>query len=274
MTVELTGDQLKMAEMQLKRYLPRSQQVYGYLVHINRVSSDPVRVLVDRWPEFSVVVCKPQCEQRGDIFKDILIFANDEAILEETIRKSPFFDWTQYMCVGINSRHMEIFTALASEKHVSYHRLAVCHKMILEDISNLPSIDSSGFSLSSLDESHTGLVCQMWKFAKNDGAVRMIRNMLANFPSYCVLDTEGKPVSWILIYASCSMGMLYTLPEHRGKGYAKVLVSTMAKKRHADGYPVFCFIEEENKVSYRLFKSLGFTEDPSYREAWCGFNDF
>lgn len=101
----------------------------------------------------------------------------------------------------------------------------------------------------------------------------MIRNMLAHFPSHCVLDAEGKPVSWILTYTSCAMGMLYTLPEHRGKGYAKVLVSAMAKRLHAQGLPVYCFIEEENKVSYRLFKSLGFTEDPSYRVTWFAYND-
>ncbi|KAL3050130.1 hypothetical protein OYC64_012218 [Pagothenia borchgrevinki] len=271
--MELTGEQLKMAETQLKRYLPRSQQVYGYLVLRNRVRSDPVRVFVDRWPEFNVIVCKPQYEQKGDLFKDIPVFAIDEAILEDIIRKSNVLDWTQLICIGINLRHIEIFKAVASEKGVSSSQLAVCHMMILKDVSNLPSIDSPGISLSSLDESHVGLVNQMWKFAKNKEAVRMIRNMLANFPSCCVLDAEGKPVSWILTYATCAMGILYTLPEHRGKGYAKVLISTMAKRLHAQGYPVYCFIEEENETSYKLFKNLGFTQEPSHREAWFGFND-
>ncbi|KAG7270878.1 hypothetical protein CRUP_012373 [Coryphaenoides rupestris] len=55
---------------------------------------------------------------------------------------------------------------------------------------------------------------------------------------------------------------------HRGKGYAKAVVSCMARKLHAQGFPVYCNIEEENTASYRLFKSLGFIEDPSYRAAW------
>ncbi|KAF3842266.1 hypothetical protein F7725_024217 [Dissostichus mawsoni] len=222
-TMELTGEQLKMAETQLKRYLPRSNRC-------------------------------------GDLFKDIPVFAIDEAILEDIIRKSNVLDWNQFICIGINLRHMEIFKAVASEKGVSSSQLAVCHMMILKDVSNLPSIDSPGISLSSLDESHVGLVNQMWKFAKNKEAVRMIRDMLANFPSCRVLDAEGKPVSWILTYASCAMGILYTLPEHRGKGYAKVLISTMAKRLHAQGYHVYCFIEEENETSYKLFKNLGFTQ--------------
>ncbi|XP_042289360.1 glycine N-acyltransferase [Thunnus thynnus] len=271
--MELTGEQLKMAETQLKKYLPRSHQVYGCLVLRNRIRSDPVKVLVDRWPKFSVIVCKPHYEQKGDLFRDTLVFANDEGLLEETVRKSSVFDWTRYLCLGISRHHVEIFKAVAAEKDKPYRKLAVCHMMILEDVTNLPSTESSGISLSSLDESHVGLVNQTWKFGNDEGSVRMIRNMIVNFPSCCVLDAEGQPVSWILTYASCAMGMLYTLPEHRGKGYAKVLVSTMAKRFHAQGFPVYCFIEEENVVSYKLFKNLGFTEDPSYREAWIGFSD-
>ncbi|CAK6951732.1 glycine N-acyltransferase [Scomber scombrus] len=272
--MELTGEQLKLAEIQLKKYLPRSKQVYGYLVLRNRVRSDPVNVLVDRWPNFSVIVCKPQYEQKGDLFKDTLVFANDKGLLEETVRKSSVFDWTRFFCIGISSRHVEIFKAVASEKDVPYRKMAVCHMMILEDVTNLPCTDSSGISLSSLDESHVSLVNQTWKFADSEGSVRMIRNMIMNFPSCCVLDAEGQPVSWILTYATCALGMLYTLPEHRGKGYAKVLVSAMAKRFYAHGYPVYCFIEEENAVSYKLFKNLGFTEDPSYRATWFGFSEF
>lgn len=101
----------------------------------------------------------------------------------------------------------------------------------------------------------------------------MIRNIITSFPSCCVLDAEAKPVSWILTHEYGALGMLHTLPEHRRKGYAKVLISTMAKRFHAQGYPVYCFVEEENVVSYSLLKSLGFTEDPSYRLTFSGFNN-
>lgn len=269
----VTESMLKMAENHLKTYLPRSQEVYGCLVLLNKVKPDPVKVFVDRWPDFRVIVCRPQYEQMGDVFRETVVFANDEAILEETIKMSSVIDWTRYLCLGTNPHHMEIFKAVASEKGVPSSTLAVCHTMILEDVSKLPQVDSSGISLSSLDESHLGLVNQMWKFAKDEIAVSMIRNMITHFPSCCVLDPEGKPVSWMLMYVSCAMGMLYTLPEHRGKGYAKVVVSTMAKRLHTEGYPVYCFVEPENMVSYRLFKNLGFSEDPLYKHVFYTFNE-
>ncbi|XP_072247343.1 glycine N-acyltransferase-like protein 3 [Leuresthes tenuis] len=270
--MELTGEQLKVAEAELKGYLPRSQQVYGFLVLRNRVRSDPVKIFVDKWPKFNAIACKPQPEQESDLIQDILVFANDEAILEEIIRSPAVFDWNRSICLGTSLLNMQIVRAVASKKNVPSHKLAVCHTMILEDVCSLPSTDCSGIPLSSLDESHLSLVNQTWKFGRNQGTLGMIRNMIANFPSCCVLGADGKPVSWILTYASCAMGMLYTLPEHRGKGYAKVLISTMSKRLQAQGYPVFCFIEEENSVSYQLFRNMGFTEDPSHREVWFRFN--
>ncbi len=127
--------------------------------------------------------------------------------------------------------------------------------------------------MSSLNESHLDLVNRSWKFGCEDSKL-MIKNMILNFLSCCVLDSNDQPVAWILTYASCALGMLYTLPEHRGKGYAKALVTIMSKRLHSQGYPVYCFIEEENHLSYSLFSNLGFTEEPDYRAAWFVFNDF
>lgn len=87
-------------------------------------------VFVDRWPEFNAIVCKPQYEQvsrlltlyvlnicicisaytaiphisiflqKGYLFKDIPVFAIDQAILEDIITKSNVLDWTQFICIG------------------------------------------------------------------------------------------------------------------------------------------------------------------------------
>lgn len=61
----------------------------------NRVKSDPVQIFVDKWPQFSVVFCKPFYKQENDRFRNIFVFATNEAALEETIRKSSLIDWTR-----------------------------------------------------------------------------------------------------------------------------------------------------------------------------------
>ncbi|XP_029376427.1 glycine N-acyltransferase-like [Echeneis naucrates] len=271
--MELTGDQLEKAEEELRRYLPRSLTVYGTLVLNKRVRADPVKFIVDKWPEFRVFICKPQCLQEDDLYRDTDIFTTDPAALKEIVENSSVIDWTKFMRLAIDLCHIDVLTGMASEKNVSSNKVSVCQVMILQDVSRLPPIDSSGISLGSLDESHVDLVAQTWKFGKGGAAKNMIRNMVVNFPSCCVLDADGKPVSWILTYSRCEMGMLHTLPEHRLKGYAKVVTVTLARRLHAEGYPVYCFIEEGHEINIRVLKELGFTEVPSYRVTWFKFND-
>ena len=52
------------------------------------------------------------------------------------------------------------------------------------------------------------------------------------------------------------------------------MISTMAKRFHADKYAAYNFVEEGNEISYRLLTSLGFTEDPSYRSIFVGMKYF
>ncbi|XP_029376424.1 glycine N-acyltransferase-like protein 3 [Echeneis naucrates] len=271
--MELTGHQLEKAEEELRRYLPKSQMVYGTLVLNKRVRADPVKFIVDKWPEFRVFICKPQCLQEDDLFRETVIFTTDPAALKETIENSSVIDWTKYMLIGTDLCHMDILTAVASDKKIRSNRLSASRLLTLEDVSRLPSIDSSGISLGSLDESHLDLLNQTWKFGKGGAAKNMIRNMIVNFPSCCVLDADRKPVSWILTYSRCGMGMLHTLPEHRLKGYAKVVTITLARRLHAEGYPVYCSVEQEHEINIRVLKELGFTEVPSYRLTWFEFND-
>ncbi|KAI4884931.1 hypothetical protein NFI96_013224, partial [Prochilodus magdalenae] len=279
----LTRAELKLAEETLRRYLPRSQQVctgdgdtskveaYGFVMLINRVDADPIDVLVDHWPDFSVLLVKPIQQEETDLYKGVCIFTKDDVSLKNTLLGTDVLDWTQYLCLSIDLCHEEALNAVAAKKGVATTRMSMCHMMTLRDPADLPT-DRLPVRISSLQESHVTLVNSTWKFGSGEFSERMIRNMIQNYPSCCVLDSDAQPVAWILTYPYCAMGMLYTLPEHRRKGYAKALVSVIAKKLHSEGYPVYCFIEEENKLSYRLFSSLGFTEDPSYRTMWCSFN--
>ncbi|XP_066535260.1 glycine N-acyltransferase-like protein 3 [Hoplias malabaricus] len=267
----LTRDELKLAEDSLRPLLPKSQQVFGHIALMNRVEADPVEVMVDQWPDFNVLLVRPVRQEEADVYKSACFFAKDDDSLRNALLGSDLLDWTQYHCLGFDQRHEETIKAVAVSKGASGSRMSLCHMLTLQDPSHLRSEGFSG-QVSSLKESHVALVNSTWKFSIGEFSERVIRNMILNFPSCCVLDSGGQPVAWILTYANGAMGILYTLPEHRGRGYAKALVRTMARKLHSEGYPVFCFVEEENTLSYELFISLGFTEDPSYRATWYSFN--
>ncbi|KAG8000004.1 Glycine N-acyltransferase-like protein 3 [Nibea albiflora] len=263
---------------QVSRVVKATRQVYGFLHGINRNKPTVLEVLVDRWPDFNVIICRPDPKNKHarEFMKKVTYYSTDAEVLRKVLTEENAFDWRTYFVVGgFDFSHSSILKEVSSHREVNNRVYTLVHLLYLPDISQLltPAIDSELESrISSLSLSHVDLVNKTWKFGGNKQGFKIIQNLIGNFPSCCITDAEGQPVSWILVYDYCAMGILYTLPEHRGKGYAKVLVSTMAKRLHTEGYPVYCFIEEENVVSYKLFKNLGFTEDPSYRAAWFEFN--
>ncbi|KAF5901414.1 glycine N-acyltransferase-like isoform X1, partial [Clarias magur] len=248
----LSEEELQEAEEELKHYFPKSRQVYGYVFLINRVKTEPTDVLVDRWPDFTVLLIRPQRKERTDLFKDISIFTKDETSLKDIMISTDIFDWNQYLSLSIDLCHKEMIKSVALSRGVQELKNHVCQQLTLQDASNLKP-ERLPLQMSSLSESHVALVNSMWKFGKDEFSEHFIRDMIKNYPSCCVLDSECQPVSWILTYASCSVGMLYTMPEHRRKGYAKAVVTVLARKLRSEGYPVYCLIEEENQAYGYVF---------------------
>ncbi|XP_067277127.1 glycine N-acyltransferase [Pseudorasbora parva] len=271
----LTTEDLKTLEVDLKNYFPQSLQVYGCIFQLNRTGqrADPVSVFVDLWPDFRVLLIKPEFRETGDLFKDLTVFSKKDVYLRELLAQTDVIDWNMYICLAAELHHEKMLEVVAINRGVPVKKAAECHMLVLQELSKQSQADSLSLKLSSLNESHLALVNSSWKFGC-EHSKRMIKNMILNFPSCCVLDADDQPVAWILTYPSCALGMLYTVPEHRGKGYAKALVTVMSKRLHSQGYPVYCFIEEGNQLSYRLFTSMGFKEETDYRAAWFVFNDF
>ncbi|XP_047668162.1 glycine N-acyltransferase-like protein 3 isoform X2 [Tachysurus fulvidraco] len=267
----LNKQELKKAEEALRLFFPESQEVYGYVCLINRVDVDPTDVLVDQWPDFRVLLVKPGQQQDPDLIKDVCIFTKDKSCLMNILTRTDVLDWKQDMILSVDLQHEAMIKAVAANKSVPINKTVVGHSMRLQDPSKL-KVERLSFQVSSVKESHAALINSKWEVGRGERTEPLIRNMIRNFPSCCVLDSEGRPVSWVLTYPSCAMGVMYTLPEHRQKGYAKALVTILAKKLHSDGCPVYCFIKLENQPSYRLLTSLGFTRDLPCRNAWLYFN--
>ncbi|GAA6213974.1 glycine N-acyltransferase-like protein 3 [Lates japonicus] len=274
----LNKDELRIAEGVLLKYLPKSLKVYGFLYAINRNKPSTLEVVVDTWPDFRIIICRPDLKNKHalDIRKKVTYYSMDDQVLRKILSGENALDWkTNFLVGGFDFSHAPMLKEVSSDRGVKHRCYTLVHLLYLPDTNRLATttVDSELESrISSLNLSHVDLVNKTWKFGGNEQGYNNIKKLIGNFPSCCITDSQGLPVSWILVYDYCAMGILYTLPEHRGKGYAKVLVSTMARRLHAEGYPVYCFIEEKNMVSLNLFKNLGFIEDPAYRAAWFEFN--
>ncbi|XP_051946634.1 glycine N-acyltransferase-like protein 3 [Xyrauchen texanus] len=272
----LNSDELQIAETTLYAHLPKSLKVYGFVFAINRGKPHTLEVVVDSWPLFTTIIVRPDpnnCRAK-DFMKKVTLYTTDVEVMKRMLTVENAIDWRTYFLIGgCDVSHSPMLKEIAASRGVTMKGFTLVHLMTLSEPNQLPELMNSELEsrVSVLNASHADVVNKTWKFGGDEKGYNSILNLISHFPTCCFTDENNQPVSWVLLYDYCAIGMLYTQPEHRGKGYAKVLVTTMAKRLHSQGYPVYCFIEECNQLSYKLFTSLGFTEDPSYRAAWYEF---
>lgn len=139
-----------------------------------------------------------------------------------------------------------------------------------------PFDSARGCVIEPLRPEHAELINSTWKYGGDADSYNSVLRNITQFPSLCVIpengSASGSPVSWVLLCPHGAMGLLYTLPEYRRRGYARTLVSRLSEMLFEEGYPVYCIVEEGNSASYGLFRSLGFTEKQSYRAVWFEIN--
>nr|XP_025035110.1 glycine N-acyltransferase-like protein 3 [Pelodiscus sinensis] len=132
------------------------------------------------------------------------------------------------------------------------------------DPSSMPEIRlGPAVRLSSLDVSHVDLLNETWRFGGNEKSRKYLASLIRHFPSACLLDATGHPVSWDTSDVFGALGAAYTLPQHRGRGYNRVLTSVMAKRLHSLGYPIYGNVAVENFQMQRLQDLQGFQRLPS-----------
>ncbi|XP_061117346.1 glycine N-acyltransferase-like protein 3 isoform X1 [Conger conger] len=269
---------LQQAEKVLQSHLPESFMVYGYLFGMNRNRPHTLEFVVDCWPNFKTIICRPHPKIENSLLytKELTFFSTDEKDLKRMLMEDNVLDWNKYFKIGgIDIRHGTMLKAISAAKGVPLRPGPIAHILELQGPSLLPQLKLSRdveARISSLNESHVGLVNKTWKFGGDEKGFQLIKHLISHFPTCCITDEEGRPVSWLLLYDYCATGLLYTVPEYRGRGYAEILTYTMAARLHAQGFPMYCSIEEGNQVSYRLAKKMGLTEDPSFRATYYEFN--
>ena len=66
--------------------------------------------------------------------------------------------------------------------------------------------------------------------------------------------------------------MVFVMPQHRRRGYGKVVVSQLASVYLKRGLKAMVCIEETNDVSTKLHENLGFKVIPELRIGWLTVN--
>lgn len=94
---------------------------------------------------------------------------------------------------------------------------------------------------------------------RHPGTVEKIRKCIQERSSSAIY-VDGQIVSWLLVHEDNSLGIMYTLEEHRRKGYAVEVSLDVIAKQLAAGRTPFLQIRDNNDMSPDLAKKCGFVQ--------------
>ncbi|XP_033014985.1 glycine N-acyltransferase-like protein 3 [Lacerta agilis] len=257
------SSKLQILERLLKKSLPQTLQVYGAVMNINRGNPVGHEVIVDSWPDFKVVVTRPQREavsDNADFLSNIYAaFYRDLDAYRKLLLDTDTINWDQtFALYGNHDGIYEVSKEAVAAKEVQLTATPYFTYLNLNpDKQPEPRLDP-GFTLSSLNSSHIDLLNETWHFGGGEHSQRYLANMVQCFPSTCILDSNGHPISWIIMESVGSLRHGYTVPSHRRRGYSSMVQRAQAMRVHAAGFPVYGLVALDNIPQQKLLVSLGF----------------
>nr|XP_007995725.2 glycine N-acyltransferase-like protein 1 [Chlorocebus sabaeus] len=276
----------------LARSIPESLKVYGSVYHINHGNPFNMEVLVDSWPEYQMVIIRPQKQEMTDDMDSYTnvyrIFSKDPQKSQEVLKNCEIINWKQRLRIqGLQESLGEGITAAAFSKSVMVeHSTAVL--LVTEDILKLNASNKSkfgswaetghpdddferetpNFKYGQLDVSYSGLVNDNWKLGKNERSLRYIKRCIGALPAACMLGPEGAPVAWITMDPSCEVGMAYSVEKYRKTGKMAQVMVRYKKYLLQKNIPFYISVLEENERSRSSVKAAGFFEASCEWHQW------
>ena len=124
-----------------------------------------------------------------------------------------------------------------------------------------------------LGPEYANFMSDNWKF-KSDSAFLWIKSQCQSnmaFGTFTSLDLDSEvdfkePNSWIMAYTYCALGLLKTKEDARGNGCAIACIKSLSNCLLKFGITPYCFIEDFNQTSMRLFEKLGF--EKTHNASW------
>lgn len=184
--------------------------------------------------------------------------------LETILRNTALIDWSKPLIFeGVHDRVMPTLKKILLEKHV---------KIVSEDkvlqVWLPPAVAKNvtfeprrpDTCVMRIQGRHVQTINDHWehRFPQSELLIKDYVDMNIGLGMY--VNKTDKIVSWAVEQHYGGIGMLYTLKEYRGRGYATAVLRAMIKSLEAKSIDPFACIEHSNVESLRLFKKLKFRE--------------
>ncbi|KAG3289599.1 glycine N-acyltransferase-like protein 3 [Ictidomys tridecemlineatus] len=254
---------LLMLEKILKNHFPESLKVYGAVMNINRGNPFQKEVVLDSWPDFKAVITRRQREAETDNLDHYTnayaVFYKDVRAYQQLLEEHDVINWNQvFQIQGLQSELYDASKAVANSKQLDI-KLTSFKAVHFSPVSSLPDtsfLTGSSPRLTYLSVADADLLNRTWSRGGNEQCLRYIAKLISCFPSVCVRDDKGNPVSWSITDQFATMCHGYTLPDHRRKGYSRLVALTLARKLQSRGFPSQGNVLDDNMPSINLLKSV------------------
>ncbi|PNI44979.1 GLYATL2 isoform 2 [Pan troglodytes] len=286
MLVLHNSQKLQILYKSLEKSIPESIKVYGAIFNIKDKNPFNMEVLVDAWPDYQIVITRPQKQEMKDdqdhYTNTYHIFTKAPDKLEEVLSYSNVISWEQTLQIqGCQEGLDEAIRKVATSKSVQVDYMKTIlfipelpkkHKTSSNDKMELFEVDDDNkegnFSNMFLDASHAGLVNEHWAFGKNERSLKYIERCLQDFLGFGVLGPERQLVSWIVMEQSCELRMGYTVPKYRHQGNMLQIGYHLEKYLSQKEIPFYFHVADNNEKSLQALNNLGFKICPCGWHQW------
>ncbi|XP_066477209.1 glycine N-acyltransferase-like protein 3 [Tiliqua scincoides] len=257
-------DELKALKKELESCFPESLKVHGTVVNICRGNPFHQEVLMDSWPSFQVVIARPQRERAPSetnyFSQSCAVFYRNLDSYKQLVKDTDAIDWDQeFLLQGLQDGVCQTSQSLAAIKHFSTKLVSQTRVFVLQKPLDLPETKTmlgSDLKLSSLNTTHATLLNETWSIGGSEQSFHYLTQLICCFPSSCLLDATGCPISWVLLDQFGCLTHAYTMPAHRGKGYIQLVIAALAQKVQSLSYPAYGDVLEDNTPMKKALQGL------------------
>ncbi|CAI9548084.1 unnamed protein product [Staurois parvus] len=252
----------------LSHSFPESLKVYGALHYVIDKNPFRLQVLVDQWPDFTSVICRPFLEEMKNPIdpytNTYFMFSKDPQSLSHMLQDPQTVNWSQmFQIQGCQALEEVIHTVLS--KHGGHMRTVSNvlymrdRKISADEVEALGNTRISDLQFSPLNPNEAPLVNAQWLFGGNEISENYIRRCIQTFSTLCArIPGVAQPIGWSLSEQSAEIRMGYTESSYRSQRLFGNVVTRLMAIQQSRGAPIYCHVAPDNKKSQAACKAVGY----------------
>ncbi|CAH2089364.1 unnamed protein product [Euphydryas editha] len=189
----------------------------------------------------------------------ILCLHDDTSELEKSLRTTALIDWSKMMKILFAPKNVvDCVKKIINKKNLKIDRCTKARIYLLDkasplfDVSLAPDLTFELLSLDYVDITNT-----TWphKFPGSELYFELLIKAKLGYG----LFKAGELVAWSFIKEMGALGHLYTLENHRRKGYGELVLKLISNVLLKEKKYVYAYCMEENTKANNLLEKLGFS---------------